>query len=260
MCPPRSSSPRPSRTRSGAASSRPRQICAARSRAGSRPCSRAGDPGVMARAAPGPTVIVMVGVNGTGKTTTTAKLAAGFSGRADRAAGRGGHVPRRRDRAAQDLGRSPGLPCVAGGRRRSGRGRVRRRRGGDVPGRESGHHRHGGATAYSGRPDGRAAEGRSGHCPEVTGRPHETLLVLDGTVGQNAVQQGKLFAQAVSPPASSSPSSTARRGAGRWSALRRELSASRSGFSALGEGAWTISSVRSASLRGGSSSPADRTA
>ena len=31
------------------------------------------------------------------------------------------------------------------------------------------------------------------------GAPHETLLVLDGTVGQNAVQQGKLFQQAVQP-------------------------------------------------------------
>jgi len=34
---------------------------------------------------------------------------------------------------------------------------------------------------------------------KAPGAPHETLLVLDGTVGQNAVQQGKLFAQAVSP-------------------------------------------------------------
>jgi fused signal recognition particle receptor len=33
-------------------------------------------------------------------------------------------------------------------------------------------------------------------CP---GAPHETLLVLDGTVGQNAIQQGRLFAQAVQP-------------------------------------------------------------
>ncbi len=31
------------------------------------------------------------------------------------------------------------------------------------------------------------------------GAPHETLLVLDGTVGQNAIQQGKLFVQAVQP-------------------------------------------------------------
>ena len=27
--------------------------------------------------------------------------------------------------------------------------------------------------------------------------PHETLLVLDGTVGQNALQQGRIFAEAV---------------------------------------------------------------
>ena len=33
----------------------------------------------------------------------------------------------------------------------------------------------------------------------LPGAPHETLLVLDGTVGQNAVQQGKLFAHAVTP-------------------------------------------------------------
>jgi len=31
------------------------------------------------------------------------------------------------------------------------------------------------------------------------GAPHETLLVLDGSVGQNAVQQGRLFTQAVQP-------------------------------------------------------------
>jgi fused signal recognition particle receptor len=33
----------------------------------------------------------------------------------------------------------------------------------------------------------------------VPGAPHETLLVLDGTVGQNAIQQGRLFGEAVSP-------------------------------------------------------------
>ena len=32
---------------------------------------------------------------------------------------------------------------------------------------------------------------------KAEGAPHETLLVLDGTVGQNAVQQGRLFTQAV---------------------------------------------------------------
>jgi fused signal recognition particle receptor len=34
---------------------------------------------------------------------------------------------------------------------------------------------------------------------KVPGAPHETLLVVDGTVGQNAIQQGRLFAQAVRP-------------------------------------------------------------
>jgi fused signal recognition particle receptor len=31
----------------------------------------------------------------------------------------------------------------------------------------------------------------------MPGAPHETLLVLDGTIGQNAVQQAKTFAEAV---------------------------------------------------------------
>jgi fused signal recognition particle receptor len=31
----------------------------------------------------------------------------------------------------------------------------------------------------------------------LPGAPHETLLVLDGTIGQNAVQQAKTFAEAI---------------------------------------------------------------
>jgi len=31
----------------------------------------------------------------------------------------------------------------------------------------------------------------------LPGAPHETLLVLDGTIGQNAVQQAKIFSGAV---------------------------------------------------------------
>ena len=31
----------------------------------------------------------------------------------------------------------------------------------------------------------------------LPGAPHESLLVLDGTVGQNAIQQGRAFAAAV---------------------------------------------------------------
>ena len=52
-----------------------------------------------------PAVILVVGVNGTGKTTTIAKLAYRYQepGRAG-AAGRRGHVPGRRHRAAHGLG------------------------------------------------------------------------------------------------------------------------------------------------------------
>jgi fused signal recognition particle receptor len=32
---------------------------------------------------------------------------------------------------------------------------------------------------------------------KVAGAPHESLLVLDGTVGQNAINQGRAFTQAV---------------------------------------------------------------
>jgi len=55
------------------------------------------------------------------------------------------------------------------------------------------------------------------------GAPHESLLVLDGTVGQNAVQQGRLFAEAVQPTGLiiTKLDGTARGGAA--VALRREL-------------------------------------
>ena len=57
-------------------------------------------------------------------------------------------------------------------------------------------------------------------CP---GAPHETLLVLDGTVGQNAVQQGKLFAQAVRPTGLIVTKSDGSARGGAVVALRREL-------------------------------------
>jgi len=55
------------------------------------------------------------------------------------------------------------------------------------------------------------------------GAPHEALLVLDGTVGQNAVQQGRLFSEAVPPTGLiiTKLDGTARGGA--VVALRREL-------------------------------------
>ena len=72
---------------------------------------------------PRPQVILVVGVNGSGKTTTIAKLAHLFQEQDySRAARRRRHLPRRRDRAAQDLGR-PGRRAdhLRAGRRRTAR-------------------------------------------------------------------------------------------------------------------------------------------
>lgn len=149
----------------------------------------------------GPGVVLVVGVNGVGKTTTVAKLAA-----REQAAGRRVIV------AAADTYRAGAIaqlqtwaerldiPCVAGAP------------GGDPA-----------AVAFDAVDAARArgadlvlidTAGRL-HTQEglmeelgkvrrviarkMEGAPHETLLVLDATVGQNAIQQGRLFGQAVEP-------------------------------------------------------------
>ena len=183
------------------------------------------DPGVLARAPQPPTVVLVVGVNGVGKTTSIAKLARRLVRDKQSVLLAAGDTYRAG--AIQQLNvwaDRLGIPCVSGAP------------GGDPA-----------AVAFDAI---EAAESRgiswvvvdtAGrlHTQEglmeelrkvarVIGRrapggPHETLLVLDGTVGQNAVQQGKLFTQAV--PVSglvvTKLDGTARGGA--VVALRREL-------------------------------------
>ncbi len=157
--------------------------------------------GQLAQAGDGVTVMVFVGVNGVGKTTTVAKVARRLTieGRSVLLAAadtyRAGAI-QQLQRWAERLG----LPCVAGAP------------GGDPA-----------AVAFDaiGAAESRGADtvlvdtaGRlhtqddlMEELRKVTrviarrrpGAPHETLLVLDGTVGQNAIQQGKLFARAVQP-------------------------------------------------------------
>ncbi|MFL5401883.1 MAG: signal recognition particle-docking protein FtsY [Gemmatimonadales bacterium] len=160
-----------------------------------------GNPGAIARAASGPTVLLLVGVNGSGKTTTAAKLARRLQaeGRTVLLAAadtyRAGAVAQ-----LQVWANRLGLPCVAG-----------------APGGDP-------ASVAFDAIDAAVARGRDTIIIDTAGRlhtqedlmeelrkitrvigrrlpgaPHETLLVLDGTVGQNAIQQGKLFSQAVSP-------------------------------------------------------------
>ena len=185
----------------------------------------AGNDGAIARSASGPTVILLIGVNGTGKTTTAAKLARRLQGEGRKVllaaadtyrAGAIGQLQVWADRL--------GVPCVAGAP------------GGDPA-----------AVAFDAI-DAAASRGIDTVIIDTAGRlhtqeglmdelrkvvrvigrrlpgaPHETLLVLDGTVGQNAIQQGRLFTQAVSPTGIVVTKLDGSARGGAVTALRREL-------------------------------------
>ncbi len=156
-----------------------------------------GDPGAVARAAPGggPTVLLLVGVNGTGKTTAAAKLAWRLErqGRpvllvaADTY--RAG-ATEQLERWAERLG----VPCVKGARGgdpaavvfdavEAARTRNREVIIADTAGRLHTQDDLMKELVKVARVAGR----------KLPGAPHETLLVVDGSTGQNAVQQGRAF-------------------------------------------------------------------
>lgn len=183
------------------------------------------DPGAVARANPGPTIILIVGVNGTGKTTTAAKLAWRLQreGRKVLLAGadtyRAGAIAQ-----LQVWANRLGIPCVAGSP------------GGDP------------ASVAFDAIDAATSRGLDTVIVDTAGRlhtqeglmeelrkvarvvgrrlpgaPHETFLVLDGTVGQNAIQQGKLFSEAVAPTGIVVTKLDGSARGGAVAALRREL-------------------------------------
>lgn len=159
------------------------------------------DPGRLARADVGPTVVLVMGVNGAGKTTSIAKLAHRL-GREGRTVLLG----------AADTWRAGAIEQLATWADRLGVPIVRGASSGDPA-----------AVAFDAVEAGinRAIDvviidtaGRLhtqddlmvelGKVVRVIGRkipgaPHEVLLVLDGTVGQNAVHQGRQFAKVVTP-------------------------------------------------------------
>ena len=164
-----------------------------------------GDPGALARAARPPAVMLVFGVNGGGKTTTIAKLARRLA-RGGEGEGRG--VGRSVLFAAADTFRAGaaeqlriwadrlGVPCVGG------RGdpaavafdavAAARVRGLDTVLVD---------TAGRLHTEDQLLEELKKVVRVVAkqqpGAPHESLLVLDGTVGQNAVHQAKAFAAAI---------------------------------------------------------------
>ncbi len=155
----------------------------------------------LAEAADGPTVYVIVGVNGVGKTTSVAKLAHRITGE-----GRSVLV------AAGDTFRAGAVSQLEEWARRTGAELVRGSEGADPA-----------AVAFDALEAARArgtdvvlvdTAGRlhthRGLMDElrkldrvirrrIKGAPHETLLVLDATVGQNAVSQVREFQGVVSP-------------------------------------------------------------
>jgi fused signal recognition particle receptor len=157
-----------------------------------------GEPPVLNRAEEGLTVVLVVGVNGTGKTTTIGKLARKLTehgrtvlvGAADtfRAAAEEQLEIWAKRSGAEFVGGSRGADpaAVAFDAVEAGRARGRDVVIVDTAGRL---HTQGNLMDELAKVR-RVIEGR------LEGAPHETLLVVDATTGQNGVQQARLFAQA----------------------------------------------------------------
>jgi fused signal recognition particle receptor len=155
-------------------------------------------PPMLNRAHEGPTVVLVVGVNGTGKTTTIGKLARKLTehgrtvlvGAADtfRAAAEEQLEIWAERSGAEFVGGSRGADpaAVAFDAVEAGRARSRDVVIVDTAGRL---HTQGNLMDELAKVR-RVIEGR------LEGAPHETLLVVDATTGQNGVQQARLFAQA----------------------------------------------------------------
>ena len=157
-----------------------------------------GEPPVLNRAGDAPTVVLVVGVNGTGKTTTIGKLTRKLTehgrtvlvGAADtfRAAAEEQLEIWAERSGAEFVGGSRGADpaAVAFDAVEAGRARGRDVVIVDTAGRL---HTQGNLMDELAKVR-RVIEGR------LEGAPHETLLVVDATTGQNGVQQARLFAQA----------------------------------------------------------------
>ena len=184
-----------------------------------------GHPGSVARAEQGPTIILLLGVNGPGKTTTAAKLARRLQ-----------REGRKVLLAAADTYRAGAISQLQVWAERLGVACVAGSPGGDPA-----------AVAFDAI-DAATSRGLDTVIVDTAGRlhtqeglmeelrkvvrvvgrrlpgaPHETLLVLDGTVGQNAVQQGRLFSQAVTPTGIVVTKLDGSARGGAVTALRREL-------------------------------------
>jgi fused signal recognition particle receptor len=162
----------------------------------SRLAARLGDESrELIRAESGPTVILVCGVNGSGKTTSIAKLTGWFHDRGEKVI-----------LAAGDTFRAAAVEQLTIWSKRIGVEIVKQATGADpaavaYDAAEAALHRQ--ADVLIVDTAGRLHTQKNlmeelgkirrviGKC--IPGAPHETLLVLDGTTGQNAIQQARLF-------------------------------------------------------------------
>jgi fused signal recognition particle receptor len=159
-----------------------------------------GEQPILARAASGPTVILVVGVNGTGKTTTVGKLAKKLAehgrsvlvGAADtfRAAAEEQLEIWAERAGAEFVGGARGSDPAAVAFDALEAGRAR---GADVVVIDTA-----GRLHTQGNLMDELAKVRRVISTRIPDAPHETLLVVDATTGQNGLQQARLFAGAVS--------------------------------------------------------------
>lgn len=156
---------------------------------------RLGEPSPLTYNPAGLTVILVVGVNGVGKTTTIGKLAHYLKGQGKRVVLAAGDTFRA---AAIDQlkiwGERAQVPVVAGPEGGDPAAvafdgmKWARETGADVLILDTAGRLHNRADLMA-----ELKKVRSVLTREVAGAPHETLLVLDATTGQNAIQQTKLF-------------------------------------------------------------------
>jgi fused signal recognition particle receptor len=152
-----------------------------------------------AKPADGPLVIFLVGVNGTGKTTSAGKLAAWYMGQ-----GRSALL------CAADTFRAAAIEQLEIWATRSGVEMVKTKQGGDpaavlydAAARAKAHGTDVLLVDTAGRLHTKTGlmdeldKMRRTAAKLIPGAPHEVLLVMDATTGQNGLQQARLFTQAV---------------------------------------------------------------
>ena len=142
-----------------------------------------------------PHVILVVGVNGTGKTTTIGKLAQRLSRRARRSRWRPATPsapPRSTSSRSGASARAPRWSRARSGADSAGLAFDALKRGAREFQRGVAD-RHRRPAAEQAGADGGAREGHSRAAQNRPKRPHQVLLVLDATTGQNALNQVEVF-------------------------------------------------------------------